>query len=285
LYVVDTGNRRIRSVALDGAYTTRSVAGSSIGGFADGAASSALLMPWGGIAVVGSDVFIGDTGNSRIRLLRAGRVTTHAGDGRAGSRDGAGAIASFSLPMGLAALPDHTLVVANQGSSTIGLVGGAIGGGAGGGGGGSDAGPAPDGGSDGGSADAGAPDAGAPDAGVIDAGVSDAGLGDGGTPDAGVADGGTPDAGSGPKPPNAILIGGPFSGRAPLQVYVDGTSTKSSNAGGWISRFGWDLGDGTTSTRGFLYHTYSIPGRYRVVLQAFDEGGRVGTAEQVITVN
>jgi len=285
LYVVDTGNRRIRSVALDGAYTTRTVAGSSIGGFADGAASSALLMPWGGIAVVGIDVFIGDTGNSRIRLLRAGRVTTHAGDGRAGSRDGAGAIASFSLPMGLAALPDHTLVVANQGSSTIGLVGGAIGGGAGEGGGGSDAGPAPDGGSDGGSADAGAPDAGAADAGVIDAGVSDAGLGDGGTPDAGVADGGTPDAGSGPKPPNAILIGGPFSGRAPLQVYVDGTSTKSSNAGGWISRFGWDLGDGTTSTRGFLYHTYSIPGRYRVVLQAFDEGGRVGTAERVITVN
>ena len=78
---------------------------------------------------------------------------------------------------------------------------------------------------------------------------------------------------------------GPLSGRAPLNVYLDGTATKSSNPGGWISRFGWDLGDGTTSTSGFLYHTYSKPGRYRVLLRAFDEGGRVGTAEQVIIVN
>jgi len=120
---------------------------------------------------------------------------------------------------------------------------------------------------------------------AADGGVGDGGVADGGTGDGGISDGGTPDAGTGPKPPNAILTGGPFSGRAPLQVYLDGTATKSANPGGWISRFSWDLGDGTTSTRGFLYHTYSTPGRYRVVLRAFDEGGRVGTAEQVITVN
>jgi sugar lactone lactonase YvrE len=270
MYVVDTGNRRIRSVALDGAYTTRTLAGSSIGGFADGTASSALLMPWGGIAVVGSDVFIADTGNSRIRVLRAARVTTYAGDGRASFRDGAGAVASFSVPMGLAALPDRTLVVVNEGSSIIGLVGAAVV--VGGGGGGSDAGPPPDGGT-------------VTDGGLVDAGVTDGGALDAGTPDAGIADGGAPDAGSGPKPPNAILSGGPFSGRAPLQVYLDGTATRSSKPGGWISRFAWDLGDGTASTRGFLYQTYSSPGRYRVVLRAFDESGRVGTAEQLIIVN
>jgi hypothetical protein len=275
--VVDTGNRRIRRVALDGAYTTRTVAGAGIGGFADGAASSALLMPWSGIAVFGSDVFIGDTGNSRIRLLRAARVSTYAGDGRATSRDGSGAAASFALPMGLAVLPDGTLVVADEGASIIRFVGAALGGGGTGGGMGTDGGPATDAGT--------GPDGGLADAGSPDGGAADGGASDGGTPDGGIADGGTPDAGTAARAPTAVLIGGPFSGRAPLRVYVDGTTTRSANPGGWIASFRWDLGDGTTSTRGFLYQTYSKPGTYRVVLQAVDELGHVGTAERLITVN
>jgi sugar lactone lactonase YvrE len=254
IYFVETGNRRIRRVALDGVYTTRTLAGAGIGGFADGPAASALLMPWNGIAAVGTDVFVGDTGNSRIRVLRASRVSTFAGDGRVASTDGAGPASSFALPMGLAVLPSGTLVVADEGSSTIRLVGAGVV--SGGGGGSGDAGPPPD---------AGPPDAGPPDAGPPDAG--------------------TADAGTGPRPPNAVMTGGPLTGRAPLRVYLDATASKSGNPGGWISRFQWDLGDGTTSTAGFLYKTYPVAGQYRVVVEVFDEGGRVSTAEKVITVS
>jgi sugar lactone lactonase YvrE len=261
LYVVDTGNRRIRRVALDGTYATRTLAGTGIGGFADGAAATALLMPWGGVAVLGSDVFVGDTGNSRIRLLRNGRIGTFAGDGRAGSIDGAGPVARFMLPSGMAALADGTLVVADEGASTIRLVGGGVGGGTGGG-------ASPDAGT---GADAGAADAGGPP--------------DAGTPDAGAPDAGSADAGSGPKPPTAAITGGPFVGRAPLSVFLDATSTRSANPGGWIKSFHWDLGNGTTSTRGYLYQTYTTPGRYVVIVQATDELGHVGVAQQVITVN
>jgi hypothetical protein len=81
------------------------------------------------------------------------------------------------------------------------------------------------------------------------------------------------------------MTGGPLTGRAPLRAYLDATASKSGSPGGWISRFRWDLGDGTTSAAGFLYKTYPVPGQFRVVVQVFDEGGRMSTAEKVITVS
>ena len=119
--MVDTGNRRIRRIALD-THVVSTVAGAGEGGFADGQAGSALLMPWGGIAAFGNDVFVGDTGNLEIRLLRNGAVKSYAGSGRSGSLDGTGAAASFDLPMGVASLADGSLAVADEGASIIRLV-------------------------------------------------------------------------------------------------------------------------------------------------------------------
>ena len=61
-------------------------------------------------------LFRSDGGNNRIRLLSANlqQVSTVAGDGERGHRDGAAAQAQFSRPTGLALLPDGRVLVADQ---------------------------------------------------------------------------------------------------------------------------------------------------------------------------
>src|SRR5256885_3730782 len=66
------------------------------------------------------------------------------------------------------------------------------------------------------------------------------------------------------RPPRSTLF--PYttlfrsSGRAPLGVFLDATTSRSANPGGWIKAFRWELGDGTTSTRAYLTYTYAAPG-------------------------
>jgi hypothetical protein len=177
LYVVDTGNRQVRRVALDGAYTTSTVAGVRSGGFRDGSATGARFMPLYGVASHGGRVLVTDTGNARVRAIASGQVSTWAGSGQVGGQDGPGPLARFSLPTGLVPLADGTVLVVDEGASTLRRVG---------------SGSAPDAGTP----DAGVPDAGVADAGVADAGVADAGALDAGVPDAGTRDAGTADAGA-----------------------------------------------------------------------------------------
>ncbi|MHB1846428.1 MAG: N,N-dimethylformamidase beta subunit family domain-containing protein [Deltaproteobacteria bacterium] len=122
LWIVDTGNREIRRVSLDGGYETTTVAGSYPGGFADGPASAALFDPLQGIAWAAGRIYVADTGNSRLRLLAEGVARTFAGSGVPGSADGSGATAQLSLPAGVAVLPDGSLVVVDEGDSTVRLV-------------------------------------------------------------------------------------------------------------------------------------------------------------------
>jgi sugar lactone lactonase YvrE len=142
LWVADTGSRLLRQVALDGAYTTRTVAGSWPGGYADGPASQALLVPAVGLAYTDGALLVSDLGNDLIRRIASGQVSTYAGSGRATGADGTGETASFALPSGLALLPSGDLLVADNGDSTLRVVSagssaaGGGGGGTGGGGGG-----------------------------------------------------------------------------------------------------------------------------------------------------
>jgi len=99
LYVADSRNHRIRRVAPDGRTTT--VAGGEPG-FADGPASTArFLYPCGVAAAPDGALYVADTGNHRIRVVRDGTVRTLAGSG-AGCRSGPGATARFCWPAGIA---------------------------------------------------------------------------------------------------------------------------------------------------------------------------------------
>lgn len=78
--------------------------GSEGGGFADGASGAAKFSEPGGLTVDRTGVvLVADTGNHRIRRVRAdGTVTTVAGDGQPGRRDGSAELARFEHPRGVA---------------------------------------------------------------------------------------------------------------------------------------------------------------------------------------
>lgn len=102
LYVADAGDfPRIRVISSAGVVAT--LAGGTAG-FADGAGALARFDTPSGLAI-GPDgrVYLADTANNAIRVITpAGVVTTLAGDGSAGHRDGAGAAARFNGPIGVA---------------------------------------------------------------------------------------------------------------------------------------------------------------------------------------
>src|SRR5262245_26914419 len=94
-------NDRIRRVTRRGAVET--IAGSAEG-FMDGPPSSAAFNTPSGIAVTRKgELIVADTSNNRIRkIARDGTVSTIAGTGELGHRDGIGTIASFDGPVGVA---------------------------------------------------------------------------------------------------------------------------------------------------------------------------------------
>lgn len=121
LYVADTGNNRIRKVAIaDGA--TSLVAGSD-SGFADGTGSSARFnAPWGlALSDDGRTLYVADRGNHRIRAvdLATNTVTTIAGAGSPGYQEGIGAKAFFSFPRSLKLGADGFLYITEAGSHRV----------------------------------------------------------------------------------------------------------------------------------------------------------------------
>ncbi len=102
LFVADGGEaNRIRRIAPDGTVST--FAGSSEG-FSDGDGREAKFHTPSALAVdLFGNLYVADTGNHAIRRISPqGRVTTLAGDGVRGSRDGPAGYARFDAPMGVA---------------------------------------------------------------------------------------------------------------------------------------------------------------------------------------
>jgi len=103
VYVADAGDsNRIRKIAAVGAAVTTLAGGAE--GFADGAGGAASFNTPSGLAIDQSgNLYVADTSNHRIRKVTPeGLVTTLAGDGTPGARDGAAHSAQFNAPVGLA---------------------------------------------------------------------------------------------------------------------------------------------------------------------------------------
>ena len=121
LYVSDTDNQTIRTITPTGVVTT--LAGQvRIADEVDGVGANARFTYPSGIAVDSDKtVYVSDTYGHTIRSISpTGSVTTLAGTaGQRGSYDGAGAVALFSNPNGLAIDSAHNLYVADEGNSTL----------------------------------------------------------------------------------------------------------------------------------------------------------------------
>ncbi len=104
LYVADSGNAVVRTIALGGSNVTTYAGVRSAGGD-DGAGAKARFSAPQGIVTDGAVVYVADTGNHAIRRVAfpSGEVTTVAGSvGTPGIVDGTLTEARFSQPEGLA---------------------------------------------------------------------------------------------------------------------------------------------------------------------------------------
>lgn len=113
VYVADAGaSNRIRKITPAGVVST--VAGGAEG-FADGPGASASFNTPSAIALdMAGNLYVADTANNRIRKIAPdATVTTLAGDGNAGFRDGPAASAQFDAPVGVAVGKDGNVYVAD----------------------------------------------------------------------------------------------------------------------------------------------------------------------------
>ncbi len=123
LFVADAGDaNRVRRVEADGRVVT--LAGGSGEGRRDGRRGAAAFHTPSGLALApDGSLYVADTGTHVIRRISPdGDVTTLAGDGQPGWRDGAGTAAAFDGPIGLALARDGRLVVADAYNHRIRIV-------------------------------------------------------------------------------------------------------------------------------------------------------------------
>ena len=127
IYIADAGNHRIRVVREQSNMTAplvTTLAGDGTAGFANGPAASARFNNPHGVAVMEDGaVVVADTDNHRLRRIAPdGTVTTIAGDGTPGLRDGASAQARFNAPRGIAVGSFGNIYVADTGNSAVRLL-------------------------------------------------------------------------------------------------------------------------------------------------------------------
>jgi len=114
IYVSDSFNNSIREITPAGVVTT--VAGNGTAGYTDGPAASAEFYDPQGLALdAQGNLYVADLGNNVIRKISTiGVVTTFAGNGIPGYVDGAGNIAAFNGPHGIAFDTQGNLYVADR---------------------------------------------------------------------------------------------------------------------------------------------------------------------------
>ena len=124
LYVTDVNWHSIRTIDIPTAQVGTIVTANPVGGYVNGAGTSARFNAPRGIAVTDGDtLYVADSGNHRIREVRidtsaAAQVSPLVGSGTPGHTDGASTDAQFDYPIGLA-LSGTTLYVADYNNHRI----------------------------------------------------------------------------------------------------------------------------------------------------------------------
>ena len=130
MYITDTGNQRIRKIAVS-TNVISSIVGSGLTGFTgdNSAASSSQMSYPDGLAIDSSgNIYISDWGNNRVRkvTIATGIITTIAGSGATGNTSGsfsgdggAATSATMSTPFGVALDSAGNVYVTDQGSNRI----------------------------------------------------------------------------------------------------------------------------------------------------------------------
>lgn len=118
-FVTEFNNHQVRKINLTGQVTTW--AGTGQVGAADGPGSAASFHAPGGIAIDRTgNLFVTDYGGHRLRQIAPdATVTTLAGSGQPGLRDGFRMEANFAAPDGICVAPDGTLFVADHDNHAI----------------------------------------------------------------------------------------------------------------------------------------------------------------------
>lgn len=119
LYVSDFSNHMIRRVDIaTGTVTT--LAGSATPGNSNGVGAAAGFTAPRGITTDGTNLYVADSGNRKIRKIdiATGTVTTVAGSATSGNADGTGSAASFNAPEDLTT-DGSSLFVTDSGNNNI----------------------------------------------------------------------------------------------------------------------------------------------------------------------
>lgn len=122
IYVAEAGSNLIRIITKidDGTFKVSTLAGvPNEKGFYDGNADSAKFnSPHAVILANGGGVYVADIGNSRIRLIKDGKVSTIAGNGSSGNENGKPGEASFVYAIDIVS-DGSSIFVADAGSNLI----------------------------------------------------------------------------------------------------------------------------------------------------------------------
>lgn len=116
VYIADSGNHKIRRINANGNIVT--IAGTGSAGYSgDGGAptSAKLSQPHEVLLAPGGLIYIADTGNSRIRLIEDGTISTIAGTGTQGAAGDGGQATSAQInqPRDIARGPAGALYIAD----------------------------------------------------------------------------------------------------------------------------------------------------------------------------
>lgn len=103
LYVADIYDHTIRKIVIATGQVSTLAGSTAMPGSADGIGTAARFRNPAGIAADGSNLYVSDMTNNRIRkiVIATGEVTTLAGNYLPGSADGVGGAAGFNKPFGI----------------------------------------------------------------------------------------------------------------------------------------------------------------------------------------
>lgn len=127
IYVADNLNHRIRKITPQGVVST--LAGDGTGAFANGTGTAAKLKNPTGLAIdKDGNLIIADRLNHRLRkiTLSDGAVTSIAGDGVSGYKDGEAGAARFADPYGVAVDGNGNIIIADLNNNKVRKVAGGI---------------------------------------------------------------------------------------------------------------------------------------------------------------